>query len=118
VTEHTIARSLHGQHQRVENLWTHPRIEEHFAGREADALSVDAVLAELYSLGELGIDVHADDEGRVAYSCTLVMRTGEGSVVVIGESVLSAALGCLLEALTAVHEEAERGLGEIEDYLA
>jgi len=39
-------------------------------------------------------------------------------VVVVGESVLGAALGCLLEALTAVHDEAQRGLGDIDDYLA
>jgi hypothetical protein len=102
----------------VDHLWTHPRIEEHFAGREADALGIDSVLAELYALGEVGIDVHADEDGRMLYACTLVTRTAEGSVVVVGESVLGAALGCLLEALTAVHDEAERGLREIEDFLS
>jgi hypothetical protein len=101
----------------VDNLWTHPKIEEAFAGREADALSVDAVLAELHALGEVGLDVHRDDS-RLLYACTLVTRTAEGSVVVVGESVLGAALGCLLEALTAIHDEADRGLREIDDFLA
>jgi hypothetical protein len=101
----------------VDNLWTHPKIEEAFAGREADALSVDAVLAELHALGEVGLDVHRDDS-RLLYACTLVTRTAEGSVVVVGESVLGAALGCLLEALTAIRDEADRGLREIDDFLA
>ena len=102
----------------MDHLWTHPKIEEHFAGREADALGIDTVLAELYEIGEVGIDVHAGEAGRTLYACTLVMRTAEGSVVVVGESVLGAALGCLLEALTAMHDEAERGFGDINDFLA
>ena len=102
----------------MDHLWTHPKIEELFAGREADALGIDTVLAELYGLGEVGIDVHAGENERVLYACTLVTRTAEGSVVVVGESVLGAALGCLVEALTAMHDEAERGLADIGDFLA
>jgi hypothetical protein len=108
---------LRGQPLSVDHLFTHPKIEEQFAGREADALSIDAVLAELHELGEVGIDVHKDDDGRPLYACTLVTRTAEGSVVVVGESVLGAALGCLLETLTALHDEANRGLDELGDFL-
>jgi hypothetical protein len=53
----------------------------------------------------------------VLYTCTLVLRTGEGSVVVTAESALGAALGCLLETLLELHDHAAQGLGEVEDYL-
>jgi hypothetical protein len=105
--------SLCGQPLGVDELWTHPRIEEHFAGREADAFSIDALLAELYALGEVGLDVHEED-GQILYSCTMVLRTAEGSVVSTGESVLGAALSCLLESLLVLHAQAERGIAELD----
>lgn len=95
----------------------HPVIDEHFAGREADALSIDAILADLYELGEVGMDVYRE-YGDVLFSCTLVLRDGEGSVVVTAESALGAALGCLLEMLLVMHEQADRGIAEIEDFLS
>jgi hypothetical protein len=97
----------------VDELFSHPKIEEHFAGRATDALGVDGVLAELYAIGETGIDVHEDD-GELVYTCSLVLRTAEASVVVTGESVLGAALGCLLESLLLLHDQAERGIADID----
>ncbi len=97
----------------MDELFTHPKIEEHFAGRETDAFGVDGVLAELYAMGEVGIDVHQED-GQVLYSCTLVLRTGEASVTVTGETVLGAALGCLLESLLMLHDQAERDIADID----
>jgi hypothetical protein len=98
----------------MENLFEHPRIAEHFAGRDA---TIDVVLADLHHLGEVGVDVHAED-GDVLYTCTLVLRTGEGSVVVTDESVLGAALGCLLETLLELHQHAEQGFDAVEDFLS
>src|SRR3954464_5518228 len=101
----------------MEELFQHPRIEEHFAGRESDRLAVDAILADLNEIGEVGLDVHRE-HGDVLYTCTLVLRTGEGSVVVTAESALGATLGCLLETLLELHDHAERGFGEVEDFLS
>jgi hypothetical protein len=101
----------------VENLFSNPHLGDHFAGREADALDVDPVLADLHAIGDVGIDVAVED-GKVLYTCTLVARTAEGSIVVTAESVLGAALGCLLEALLVLHAQAERGIASIEDFLA
>jgi hypothetical protein len=101
----------------VENLFENPHLGDHFAGREADALDVDPVLADLHELGEVGVDVHVE-EAKVLYTCTLVLRTGDGSIVVTAESVLGAVLGCLLETLLVLHEQAERGIDAIEEFLA
>ena len=98
----------------MENLFQHPRIAEHFAGRDA---TIDLVLADLHHLGEVGVDVHTEDDD-VLYTCTLVLRTGEGSVVVTDESVLGATLGCLLETLLELRQHAQQGLGEVDDFLA
>jgi hypothetical protein len=100
----------------VENLFENPHLGDHFAGREADALDVDPVLGDLYELGEVGIDVHVE-EAKVLYTCTLVLRTADGSIVVTADSVLGAALGCLLEALLVLHEQSERGIAAIEAFL-
>jgi hypothetical protein len=100
----------------VEDLFQHPRIEEHFAGRESDRLAIDSVLADLHAIGEVGLDVHAED-GDVLYTCTLVLRSGEGSVVVTAESALAAALGCLLETLLELHQHSKEGMGQLEDFL-
>ena len=100
----------------MEELFQHPRIEEHFAGREADRMAIDAVLADLHVLGEVGLDVHAED-GDVLYTCTLVLRSGEGSVVVTAESALGAALGCLLETLLELHQHSSEGIARLEDFL-
>ena len=100
----------------MEDLFQHPRIEEHFAGRESDRLAIDAVLADLNVLGEVGLDVHRED-GDVLYTCTLVLRTGEGSVVVTAESSLGAALGCLLETLLELHDHSRDGMSDLEDFL-
>lgn len=101
----------------MENLFDNSHLAAHFAGREADALDVDPILADLHELGEVGIDVHIED-GQVLYTCTLVMRTGEGSIVVTAESVLGASLGCLLETLLVLHDESDRGIAAIEELLA
>jgi hypothetical protein len=100
----------------MENLFDNQHLGDHFAGREAEALDVDFVLADLHELGEVGIDVHAED-GKVLYTCTLVLRTADGSIVVTAESVLGAALGCLLETLLVLHDESDRGIAAIEDFL-
>jgi len=100
----------------MEELLQHPRIHEHFAGRSDERLSIDAILADLNEIGEAGLDVHRE-RGDVLYTCTLVLRTGEGSVVVTAQTALGAALGCLLETLLELHDHAEQGLGEVEDYL-
>jgi hypothetical protein len=100
----------------MEELFQHPRIEEHFAGRESDRLAVDAVLADLNAIGEVGLDVHRE-HGDVLYTCTLVLRTGEGSVVVTAESSLGAALGCLLETLLELHDHSRDGMADLEDFL-
>src|SRR3954454_7193228 len=100
----------------MEELLSHPRIHEHFAGRPDERLSIDAILADLNEIGEAGLDVHRE-RGDVLYTCTLVLRTGEGSVVVTAQTALGAALGCLLETLLELHDHAEQGLGEVEDYL-
>ena len=101
----------------MEDLFQHPRIHEHFAGRSDQRLSVDAILADLNEIGEVGVDVHSE-HGDVLYTCTLVLRTGEGSVVVTAESVLGAVLGCLLETLLELHDHTRDGIAEIEDFLA
>ena len=101
----------------MEEAFEHPRIDEHFAGREADALSIDAILADLHEIGEVGLDVFRED-GDVLYSCTLVLRNAEGSVVVTADTAIGAALGCLLETLLAIHEQTERGIAAIEDFLS
>jgi hypothetical protein len=100
----------------MEELFQHPRIEEHFAGREGDRLAVDAVLADLNAIGEVGLDVYRE-HGDVLYTCTLVLRTGEGSVVVTAESSLGAALGCLLETLLELHDHSRDGMADLEDFL-
>ena len=100
----------------MEELFQHPRIEEHFAGRESDRLAIDSVLADLHGIGEVGLDVHAED-GDVLYTCTLVLRSGEGSVVVTAESALGAALGCLLETLLELHDHSSHGIAQLEDFL-
>jgi Tat protein secretion system quality control protein TatD with DNase activity len=100
----------------MEELFQHPRIEEHFAGRESDRLAIDAVLADLNAIGEVGLDVHRE-HGDTLYTCTLVLRTGEGSVVVTAESSLAAALGCLLETLLELHDHTRDGLADLEDFL-
>jgi hypothetical protein len=100
----------------MEHLFEHPHIEAHFAGRESDALAIDAVLADLYEIGEVGMDVHSDD-GQILYTCSLVLRSAEGSVVVTAESALAAALGCLLEVLLSIDELASRGIVALEDFL-
>jgi len=101
----------------MEELFQHPRIDEHFAGRPGERGSIDVILADLNEIGEVGIDVHRE-HGDVLYTCTLVLRTGEGSVVVTAESALGAALGCLLETLLELHDHAEQGLGEVERFLS
>lgn len=100
----------------MKDLFQHPRIEEHFAGRESDRLAIDAVLADLDAIGEVGLDVHTE-HGDVLYTCTLVLRTGEGSVVVTAESSLGAALGCLLETLLELHNHSSEGIARLEDLL-
>ncbi len=100
----------------MEELFEHPRITEHFAGRESDRLAIDPVLAELHAIGEVGIDLHSD-HGDVLYTCTLVLRSGEGSVVVTAESALGAALGCLLETLLELRQHTDEGLAELEAFL-
>jgi hypothetical protein len=100
----------------MEELFQHPRIHEHFAGRPDERGSIDVVLADLNQIGEVGLDVYRD-HGDVLYTCTLVLRTGEGSVVVTAESALGAALGCLLETLLELHDHTRDGIEEIEDFL-
>lgn len=101
----------------MEELFQHPRFGEHFDGRPEDGLSIDAVLADLHEIGEVGLDVHRED-GHVLYTCTLVLRTADASVVVTADSTLAAALGCLLETLLVLHEQTERGMQELEDFLS
>jgi hypothetical protein len=101
----------------VENLFDNSHLAAHFAGREADALDVDPILADLYELGEVGVDVHVEGD-HALYTCTLVFRTSDGSIVVTAESVLGAALGCLLETLLVLHDRSESGIAAIEDFLA
>ncbi len=100
----------------MEELFQHPRIEEHFAGREDERLAIDSVLADLHGIGEVGLDVHNED-GDVLYTCTLVLRSGEGSVVVTAESALGAALGCLLETLLELQHHTSEGMAQLEDFL-
>jgi len=100
----------------VEELFQHPRIEEHFAGRADQRGSIDAILADLNEIGEVGLDVHRE-HGDVLYTCTLVLRTGEGSVLVTAESALGAALGCLLETLLELQHHTSEGLSQLEDFL-
>lgn len=100
----------------MEELFQHPRIEEHFAGRESDRLAIDSVLADLHAIGEVGLDVHSE-HGDVLYTCTLVLRSGEGSVLVTAESALGAALGCLLETLLELHQHSAEGIARLEDLL-
>jgi len=78
---------------------------------------IDSVLADLNAIGEVGLDVH-NEHGDVLYTCTLVLRTGEGSVVVTAETSLGAALGCLLETLLELHGHYEQGMRAIDDFLA
>ena len=101
----------------MEDLFQHPRIHEHFAGRPDQRGSIDAILADLNEIGEVGLDVHRE-HGDVLYTCTLVLRTGEGSVVVTAESSLGAALGCLLETLLELHDHSSDGIASIEQFLA
>lgn len=100
----------------MEELFQHPRIQEHFAGRESDRRAIDCVLADLNAIGEVGLDVHSE-HGDVLYTCTLVLRSGEGSVVVTAETALGAALGCLLETLLELHEHSSEGLARLEEFL-
>jgi hypothetical protein len=100
----------------VEELFQHPQIDEHFAGREADAFSIDAILADLHEIGEVGLDVYREDD-QVLYSCTLVLRSAEGSIVVTADSAMGAALGCLLETLLAMRDQTDRGIADIEEFL-
>ena len=100
----------------MEELFQHPRIEEHFAGRENDRLVIDAVLADLNVIGEVGLDVYREG-GDVLFTCTMVLRTGEGSVVVTAESALGAALGCLLETLLELSDHSKDGMADLEDFL-
>lgn len=100
----------------MEELFQHPRIDEHFEGRPEERLSVDAILADLNQIGEVGLDVHRE-HGDVLYTCTLVLRTGEGSVVVTAESALAATLGCLLETLLELHDHSSQGIASIEEFL-
>lgn len=100
----------------MEDLFQHPRIEEHFAGRESDRKAIDSVLADLNAIGEVGLDVYREDED-VLYTCTLVLRTGEGSVVVTAESALGAALGCLLETLLELSDHSRDGMADLEEFL-
>ena len=100
----------------MEELFQHPRIEEHFAGREADRMAIDSVLGDLHAIGEVGLDVHTED-GDILYTCTLVLRSGEGSVVVTAESSLGAALGCLLETLLELQHHSSEGMAQLEDFL-
>ncbi len=100
----------------MEELFEHPRLTEHFAGRADQRLSIDAILADLHAIAEVGLDVHAE-HGDTLYTCTLVLRTGEGSVVVTAESALGAALGCLLEALLELHDHSRDGMADLEDFL-
>lgn len=100
----------------MEELIQHPRIEEHFAGREAERLAVDSVLADLHAIGEVGLDLHSED-GDVLYTCTLVLRSGEGSVVVTAESSLGATLGCLLETLLELQQHTSQGIAQLEEFL-
>jgi hypothetical protein len=101
----------------VEHLFQHPRIHEHFADRPEERLSIDAILADLNEIGEVGLDVHSEHDD-VLYTCTLVLRTGEGSVVVTDESALGATLGCLLETLLELHDHSSEGIASIEDFLS
>src|SRR4051795_8110248 len=101
----------------MEELFQHPRIHEHFAGRADQRGSIDTILADLNEIGEVGLDVHRE-HGDVLYTCTLVLRTGEGSVTVTAESALGAALGCLLETLLELHDHAARGVNEVEQFLS
>ncbi len=101
----------------MEEIFSHPRIHEHFAGRSEERLSIDAILADLNAIGEVGLDVYREHE-TVLYTCTLVLRTGEGSVVVTAESALGAALGCLLETLLELRDHTRDGLDDIEQFLA
>ena len=100
----------------MEDLFQHPRIHEHFAGRPDERGSIDVVLADLNQIGEVGLDVYREGED-VLYTCTMVLRTGEGSVVVTAESALGAALGCLLETLLELRDHTRDGIEEIEDFL-
>jgi hypothetical protein len=100
----------------MKELFQHPRIHEHFEGRPDERGSIDVVLADLNEIGEVGLDVHRE-HGDALYTCTLVLRTGEGSVVVTAESALGAALGCLLETLLELRDHTRDGIEEIEDFL-
>jgi hypothetical protein len=101
----------------MEELLRHPRIHEHFAGRPDERGSIDVILADLNEIGEVGLDVHRD-HGDALYTCTMVLRTGEGSVVVTAESALGAALGCLLETLLELHDHSSEGITSIEEFLS
>jgi hypothetical protein len=100
----------------MDELFQHPRLHEHFADRPEDRLSIDSILADLNEIGEVGLDVDRDS-GDMLYTCTLVLRTGEGSVVVTAESVLGATLGCLLETLLELHDHSSDGISAIERFL-
>ena len=100
----------------MEELFEHPRLAEHFAGRLDERLSIDAILGDLHAIGEVGLDVH-DEGGDLLYTCTLVLRTGEGSVVVTADSTLGAVLGCLLETLLELHDHSRDGMADLEDFL-
>ena len=100
----------------MEEIFDHPRLTEHFAGRPEERMSIDAILADLHAIGEVGLDVHAESDD-ILYTCTLVLRTGEGSVVVTAESALGAALGCLLETLLELHDHSRDGMADLEDFL-
>lgn len=118
MTACTVTRTKGGNtRSQMEDLFQHPRIHEHFADRPEERLSIDAILGDLNQIGEVGLDVHRE-HGDVLFTCTLVLRTGEGSVVVTAESALGAALGCLLETLLELHAHAEQGLGEVERFLS
>lgn len=118
MTACTVTRTEGGNtRSQMEDLFQHPRIHEHFADRPEERLSIDAILSDLNQIGEVGLDVHRE-HGDVLFTCTLVLRTGEGSVVVTAESALGAALGCLLETLLELHAHAEQGLGEVERFLS
>jgi hypothetical protein len=99
----------------LDSILVHPALR----GRWPEGFTVDDVLAELMTLGRVGIDVRADlsySGDALPFACRLELHDA-GAIFGEGRTLTAAALRCLIEAEADLAHEVARGLDALGDLL-
>jgi hypothetical protein len=109
--------------QELIHLQHHVLIDERFEQQQVP-LSVEFVMAELFTLGEVTLGVHDEGTGSDGlalpmFVCSLRIRGSEEQpLIAAGRTALIAVLRCLIDGISAAAKDARTGLADIEEYLA